>query len=68
MVEKIAFELVCPERLLFSEEVDMVTVPGKEGDYGVMFGHQPMITIVRPGLLEVDRNSVEKKNTDKINL
>tara|TARA_B100000686_G_C16419674_1_gene776486 strand:- start:352 stop:753 length:402 start_codon:yes stop_codon:yes gene_type:complete len=55
MVEQIAFELVSPEKILFSEMVDMVTIPGGEGDYGVMFGHQPMVTNVRPGIIEVDQ-------------
>tara|TARA_Y100000590_G_scaffold457408_2_gene609987 strand:+ start:779 stop:1180 length:402 start_codon:yes stop_codon:yes gene_type:complete len=57
MVEQIEFELVSPEKLLFSEMVDMVTIPGGEGDYGVMFGHQPMITNVRPGIIEIDQSN-----------
>ena len=57
MVEQIQFELVSPEKFLFSEMVDMVTVPGGEGDYGVMFGHQPMITNIRPGIIEIEQNN-----------
>ena len=53
MADKIAFELVSPDRLLISEDVDMVVVPGTEGDFGVLLGHQPMISTVRPGILEV---------------
>ena len=53
MADKIAFELVSPDRLLVSEQVDMVTIPGGEGDFGVLVGHQPMISTVRPGILEV---------------
>ena len=53
MADKIAFELVSPDRLLISEKVDMVTIPGGEGDFGVLAGHQPMISTVRPGILEV---------------
>ena len=57
MATKIAFELVSPDRLLISEEVNLVTIPGGEGDYGVMVGHQPLITTVRPGLLEIESDS-----------
>src|SRR4029453_9229103 len=43
---------VSPERLLISEPVDMVVVPGTEGDFGVLPGHAPLISTVRPGLIE----------------
>ena len=50
---KVAFELVSPERLLLSEEVDMVVVPGDEGDFGVLTRHAPMISTLRPGVIQV---------------
>lgn len=50
---RLSFDLVSPERLLYSEDVDMVVVPGTEGDFGVMAGHAPFMSVVRPGLLEV---------------
>lgn len=50
---KVAFELVSPERLLLSEEVDMVVVPGEEGDFGVLTRHAPMISTLRPGVIQV---------------
>jgi len=50
---KVAFELVSPERLLLSEEVDMVVVPGEEGDFGVLTRHAPMISTLRPGVIKV---------------
>lgn len=53
MAEKVAFELVSPERLLFSAEVDMVVVPGTEGDFGVLPGHAPLISSVRPGVIRI---------------
>jgi F-type H+-transporting ATPase subunit epsilon len=56
MAEKIAFELVSPDCLLISEDVDMIVVPGTEGDFGVLLGHQPMISTVRPGILEVQNS------------
>lgn len=47
------FELVSPEKLAYSGEVDQVDVPGLEGDFGVMAGHSPMIASVRPGILTI---------------
>lgn len=52
------FELVSPEELVLSKQAAMVTVPGGEGDYGVLAGHAPMITTVRAGVIEVfDRDN-----------
>lgn len=53
MADKVRFELVSPERLLVSAEADMVVVPGGEGDFGVLAGHAPVISTVRPGVVEV---------------
>lgn len=53
MAGKVAFELVSPERLLVSADVDMVVVPGSEGDFGVLAGHAPVISSVRPGVIEI---------------
>jgi F-type H+-transporting ATPase subunit epsilon len=53
MVDKIAFDLVSPERLLLSDAADMVTVPGMEGYMGVMAGHAPIISTLRPGTITV---------------
>jgi F-type H+-transporting ATPase subunit epsilon len=47
------FELVSPEKLVFSGEVDQVDVPGAEGDFGVLAGHAPFVTTLRPGILTV---------------
>ena len=53
MVDKIRFDLVSPERLLLSEDVDMVTLPGSEGEFGVLAGHAPVISTLRPGVIDV---------------
>jgi len=53
MAEKIHFDLVSPERMLLSEDVDMVTLPGTEGYFGVLAGHAPVISSLRPGVIEV---------------
>lgn len=48
------FELVSPERVLLLEDAEHVVVPGAEGDFGVLVGHAPVISTLRPGVLEVD--------------
>jgi len=57
MSEKISFDLVSPERLLLSEDAEMVTVPGAEGEMGVMAGHEPLISTLRPGVISVQGGS-----------
>jgi F-type H+-transporting ATPase subunit epsilon len=47
------FDLVSPEHLLFSGEVDRVDVPGSEGDFGVLAGHAPLVSLLRPGILTI---------------
>ena len=51
------FELVTPERLVRSEEVQMVVVPGSEGDFGVLEGHAPFMSTIRNGELAIYRTS-----------
>jgi len=63
MADKVEFELVSPERLLLSRAVEMVVVPGVEGDFGVLAGHAPLISTVRPGIIEVHEDG---KITDRI--
>ncbi len=54
--ERVEFELVTPERLVVSRGVDMVVVPGSEGDFGVLPGHTPMVSTVRPGVVDIYEN------------
>src|ERR1700730_4202979 len=53
MAERVQFELVTPERLLLSEMVEMVVVPGTEGNFGVLPGHAPLISTIRPGTIAI---------------
>jgi F-type H+-transporting ATPase subunit epsilon len=53
MADKVQFELVSPERLLVSRDVEMVVVPGSEGDFGVLRDHAPLISTVRPGVIDI---------------
>ena len=53
MAETIAFDLVSPAKLLVSEPVEMVVVPGTEGDFGALPHHSPLISGVRPGVIAV---------------
>ena len=49
----VEFELVSPAKLLVSEPVEMVVIPGAEGDIGVLPGHSPLIATVRPGVIDI---------------
>ncbi len=53
MADLIEFELVSPERLLVSRPVEMVVVPGSEGDFGALPGHAPLISEIRPGVIAI---------------
>ena len=53
MTETLQFELVTPERLAVSEAVAMVEVPGEAGDFGVLPGHAPVLSMIRPGIIAV---------------
>lgn len=55
------FDLVSPEKLLFSGDVEQVDVPGAEGDFGVLASHAPMVTTLRPGILTVRGGNGEQK-------
>ena len=50
---KISFDLVSPEKLIFSDEVGMIIVPGKDGDFGVLPGHSKVMSSLRPGRVMV---------------
>ena len=55
------FDLVSPEKLAFSGEVDQVDVPGLEGDFGVLAGHAPVVAAIRPGILTVISGGTHQK-------
>ena len=55
MPEQVNFELVTPERVVLSEPVDMVVIPGSEGNFGVLPGHALLISTIRPGALAIYR-------------
>ena len=61
MADLISFDLVSPERLLLSTRAEMVTVPGADGYMGVMAGHMPLISTLRPGMLEVSADGAQTK-------
>jgi len=50
---KVTFELVTPTSLAVSEDVDMVVVPGADGDFGVLPGHSPILSTIRPGVINM---------------
>jgi F-type H+-transporting ATPase subunit epsilon len=53
MADRVQFELVTPEKLVLSTAVEMVVVPGSEGNFGVLPGHSPLISTIRPGMIEI---------------
>ncbi|MAM67998.1 MAG: F0F1 ATP synthase subunit epsilon [Pseudomonadota bacterium] len=62
MPDPFTFDLVSPEKLLLSEDVEMVVVPGAEGDFGVLVGHAPLISALRPGVIDTySGTSVDKR-------
>ena len=54
-------DLVSPEKLAFSGEVDQVDVPGFEGDFGVLAGHAPVVAVLRPGILTIITGGARQK-------
>ena len=60
MDDKLRFDLVSPERLVVSERVDAVTIPGAEGDFGVLPNHSPVMTMVREGELIVENDGMQR--------
>lgn len=54
------FEFVSPERVLFSGDVDQVDLPGAEGDMGILAGHAPLVTALRPGIVTIYNGSTRE--------
>ncbi|HEY2836062.1 MAG TPA: F0F1 ATP synthase subunit epsilon [Rhizomicrobium sp.] len=61
MADKIKFDLVSPERLLLSKQVDMVTVPGTEGYMGVIAGHAPLVSTLRAGMIDMQDEGMDTR-------
>jgi len=61
MADTFKFDLVSPERLLVSGEVEQVLVPGSEGDFTMLAHHAPLLTSLRPGLLEIVSGPAERR-------
>jgi F-type H+-transporting ATPase subunit epsilon len=61
MADTFSFSLVSPERELVNQQVEMVVVPGSEGDFGVLKGHAPVVSRLRPGLVCVTADGEEKR-------
>src|SRR6202163_2707468 len=53
------FDFVSPEKVLFSGDVDQVDLPGSEGDMGILAGHAPLVTTLRPGIVTIFRQGVK---------
>ncbi len=54
------FELVSPEKIVFSGEVEAVVIPGVEGEFTVLKDHAPTLALIKPGILEYDLSETQK--------
>jgi F-type H+-transporting ATPase subunit epsilon len=61
MADLFKFELVSPERLLVSAEIEQVVVPGSEGDFTMLAHHAPLLTSLRPGVLDIGSGGTERR-------
>lgn len=61
MAEKFQFELVTPERRLVAAEVESVTAPGELGEFGVLPGHRPLLTLLKTGVLTFVKNGASER-------
>ena len=61
MSENFAVEIISPDRSILKSEASEVTIPSYEGQMGILRDHIPLITFLRPGLIVIKENSVEKK-------
>ena len=62
MTNKLTFELISPISLMVSETVDMVVVPGADGDFGVLSGHIPVLSTLRPGIVDIHNEGAISKS------
>ena len=53
MADKVLVELVTPVKVVLTREVDMVVVPGGDGDFGILPGHAPLLSTLRPGVVDI---------------
>ncbi|MFT6556684.1 F0F1 ATP synthase subunit epsilon [Sneathiella sp.] len=60
MADMVTMDLVSPEKLLLSDEYEMVVVPGSEGDFAVMAGHTAVTSSLRPGVISIFEGDTEK--------
>ena len=61
MSEKFAVEIISPDKSILKSEASEVTIPSYEGQMGILKDHIPLITFLRPGLIVIKENSVEKR-------
>ena len=59
MEQNFNFEIVSPEKIIFSSEVSMVKLPSYEGDMSILKNHIPIITFLRPGIIKVEKNNAK---------
>lgn len=60
-MENFLFELVTPEKVLFTGTAEMVTAPGTEGEFGVLPGHAPFVSTLKPGVISIQADGTTRK-------
>lgn len=56
-MEKLKLKIIQPQKLVLETEFDDIIIPGKDGDFGVFYGHTPFISVIRPGVMEIYNNN-----------
>jgi len=52
-MEKLKLKIIQPQKIFLETEFDDIIIPGKDGDFGVFYGHTPFISVIRPGVMEI---------------
>jgi F-type H+-transporting ATPase subunit epsilon len=60
-MEKLKLLIIQPQKVLLETEFDDIIIPGKDGDFGVFYGHTPFISVIRPGILEIYNDKTVNK-------
>ena len=62
MEDNFKFEIISPEKIIFSDNITMITLPSYEGDMSVLKHHIPIITFLRPGIIKLQKNNENFEN------
>ncbi len=66
MTNNITVDLVTPEKLVSSKQVEMAVIPGSDGDFGILKDHAPLISSIRPGVINLYKSANSNDISDRI--